>query len=125
MATNRSIPAYAGDPNRASFAIRARRRSIPAYAGDPAAARAAAEPAEVYPRLRGGSNASLPHRYTYIGLSPPTRGIRQSRAASTPISRSIPAYAGDPHLLHLARRATQVYPRLRGGSARTAAYRTP
>ena len=51
-----------------------------------------------------------------LGLSPPTRGIRQTAAAVDDEQRSIPAYAGDPGAAHSPALALGVYPRLRGGS---------
>ena len=91
--------------------------SIPAYAGDPKIAARRALYARVYPRLRGGSARLALGSSCIHGLSPPTRGIPnrvQNRATDR---RSIPAYAGDPAGAGAAARASQVYPRLRGGSA--------
>ena len=55
-----------------------KRGSIPAYAGDPAHMCAKRLILEVYPRLRGGSQEQRDRIGKYVGLSPPTRGIRLS-----------------------------------------------
>ena len=92
------------------------RRSIPAYAGDPQRADWVGLDLGVYPRLRGGSlpvgcRDDLPR-----GLSPPTRGILFHPRISRDYLRSIPAYAGDPFVHALVSPPLSVYPRLRGGS---------
>ena len=93
-------------------------RSIPAYAGDPAVCDAGVKPAAVYPRLRGGSDTFSCRRAAVSGLSPPTRGIRARRTRRRLLTRSIPAYAGDPATNSLIAGLESVYPRLRGGSLR-------
>ena len=50
-------------------------RSIPAYAGDPDVYAVGLGAGEVYPRLRGGSYWVDGGRALHRGLSPPTRGI--------------------------------------------------
>ena len=92
-------------------------RSIPAYAGDPMPTLKPPPKATVYPRLRGGSTLTAYASPPVEGLSPPTRGIRGGCGCGVPKQGSIPAYAGDPHRGHHPRRYTEVYPRLRGGSA--------
>ena len=91
-------------------------RSIPAYAGDPPQHSSAPPIAEVYPRLRGGSESRTLRRLLRRGLSPPTRGIRLTQTSSWARRGSIPAYAGDPSDLMSVCIAEPVYPRLRGGS---------
>ena len=109
-------------PTRGIRGARARRvsenGSIPAYAGDPAGKGNPLARFAVYPRLRGGSCAASMARTGRTGLSPPTRGIRSYMPSMTPVSRSIPAYAGDPFGGRVRRLAEKVYPRLRGGSSR-------
>ena len=92
-------------------------RSIPAYAGDPTKPEEATEWATVYPRLRGGSIRNSRAAVLYVGLSPPTRGIRM-QAQCRPLGYgSIPAYAGDPNDALGDKGVWRVYPRLRGGSS--------
>ncbi len=57
-------------------------RSIPAYAGDPLSFWFWASYRTVYPRLRGGSALLTARRLLVAGLSPPTRGIRRRRASA-------------------------------------------
>ena len=90
--------------------------SIPAYAGDPNRAAALLRPVKVYPRLRGGSKPRIAVQHNRGGLSPPTRGILYPNSVTGGKPRSIPAYAGDPRS-HLGLSIIlPVYPRLRGGS---------
>ena len=56
-------------------------------------------------------------RLTDRGLSPPTRGILIALRSRVSITRSIPAYAGDPGEVQERIEGAGVYPRLRGGSA--------
>ena len=90
--------------------------SIPAYAGDPRVYPNPLTYGEVYPRLRGGSQAVFVFPFPLFGLSPPTRGIPSEPPFVYSYSRSIPAYAGDPYSLTVNGRGIAVYPRLRGGS---------
>ena len=92
-------------------------RSIPAYAGDPIPTQASRTPSTVYPRLRGGSQRGRYGVGSVLGLSPPTRGIRRYAAPRCRRSGSIPAYAGDPSCIGIVIASAEVYPRLRGGSA--------
>ena len=97
--------------------IRAIAGAIPAYAGDPYSPCVGAMPKAGYPRLRGGSPRIPNQGIRQGGLSPPTRGIPPTGCGLAATTRAIPAYAGDP--VHNARhcRASQGYPRLRGGSS--------
>ena len=90
--------------------------SIPAYAGDPVGGGGGAQHPTVYPRLRGGSNPVQLAQHINVGLSPPTRGILIHSKDGATITRSIPAYAGDPPQGWGGRDGFSVYPRLRGGS---------
>ena len=73
-------------------------------------------PAQVYPRLRGGSTKGTGGPANKDGLSPPTRGIHDFALEMLNGVRSIPAYAGDPVRERTANGVVSVYPRLRGGS---------
>ena len=75
-----------------------RHGSIPAHAGEPVDGPKRRPKAGVYPRPRGGTHIPMLRPFTFLGLSPPTRGI------PLPAGRSgrIPA----------------VYPRPRGGTMR-------
>ena len=77
--------------------------------------------AGVYPRLRGGSLLAAGATSIARGLSPPTRGIRVQPCRRDVVSRSIPAYAGDPRRNERPTKPRWVYPRLRGGSGGKAA----
>ena len=74
----------------------ASRGSIPAHAGEPPRYRRTAGGAEVYPRPRGGTSPPLPQRFSFPGLSPPTRGNPPKSRSRIVRSRSIPAHAGEP-----------------------------
>ena len=54
-----------------------------------------------------------------IGLSPPTRGNRQRRLGTSGARGSIPAHAGEPAAIPSGARLARVYPRPRGGTARS------
>ena len=97
-------------------------RSIPAYAGDPRRWMRWRTRHQVYPRLRGGSALAFGANAEIIGLSPPTRGIQSPTPHRRACPRSIPAYAGDPHYGKRRTSLAGVYPRLRGGSARSPLY---
>ena len=91
-------------------------RSIPAYAGEPSRSSSATVSAQVYPRVCGGTDhylATRPHRR---GLSPRMRGNRLGLVKSHNISRSIPAYAGEPSTAPPPGDFPVVYPRVCGGT---------
>ena len=90
--------------------------SIPAHAGEPARPRLARTAATVYPRPRGGTRPTAYEVRRASGLSPPTRGNRDTDAAADSQRRSIPAHAGEPRSRGAFRRPREVYPRPRGGT---------
>jgi len=71
-------------------------RSIPACAGEPATPSAESAPAEVYPRVRGGTINHSSSFTSEYGLSPRARGNLQLANCLRRRSRSIPACAGEP-----------------------------
>ena len=77
-------------------AIYADQRSIPAYAGEPAYDGGGAGRAKVYPRVCGGTDMATATEIWRLGLSPRMRGNLRQRRESREVSRSIPAYAGEP-----------------------------
>ena len=91
--------------------------SIPAYAGEPTARRHSAGQAGVYPRVCGGTRGRAVYRPAAPGLSPRMRGNRVYRPGLSGSARSIPAYAGEPHLLVWHKTFSTVYPRVCGGTA--------
>ena len=91
-------------------------RSIPACAGEPTPARATSAPAEVYPRLCGGTGAAPWLSVCQAGLSPLVRGNLQALDQVAGPLRSIPACAGEPAGAIGAVVDGQVYPRLCGGT---------
>ena len=72
----------------------------------------------VYPRPRGGTGFPALFPVPALGLSPPTRGNRTYQSYQHPITRSIPAHAGEPCLCALTFAIRAVYPRPRGGTER-------
>ena len=92
-------------------------RSIPAYAGEPRGAFPVCGHRGVYPRVCGGTRdvRDVPARHG--GLSPRMRGNLPRAAWDALVAGSIPAYAGEPcHHVGCARR-DEVYPRVCGGTA--------
>ena len=108
-------PPTRGNPIQASRSPRAR-RSIPAHAGEPERARYQALALGVYPRPRGGTRPAHRHRRRSGGLSPPTRGNRVSSYGVGVLAGSIPAHAGEPTVGFPPAWTTGVYPRPRGGT---------
>ena len=70
----------------------------------------------VYPRIRGGTGRGTLTASCWGGLSPHTRGNRSPCSIANRLHGSIPAYAGEPHLMQLAAYRVGVYPRIRGGT---------
>ena len=73
-----------------------RQRSIPACAGEPPPPPFRRPPAEVYPRVCGGTPVRIRHRLPAPGLSPRVRGNRLPSPSWSSTVRSIPACAGEP-----------------------------
>ena len=93
-------------------------RSIPACAGEPPPAWSGSGRGTVYPRVCGGTTASLLRVKTRLGLSPRVRGNRSGSPGVAVVVRSIPACAGEPLPVHELRRDARVYPRVCGGTRR-------
>ena len=93
------------------------RGSIPACAGEPRSAPFAILSEAVYPRVCGGTVLSRRICRSVRGLSPRVRGNRQGGVALWQAIRSIPACAGEPWLLISSAYPLPVYPRVCGGTA--------
>ena len=91
-------------------------RSIPAHAGEPAPPPSFGLLDAVYPRPRGGTTRIDSGSPSAKGLSPPTRGNRQSPPCARETRRSIPAHAGEPAEALAVAYDRKVYPRPRGGT---------
>ena len=87
-------------PTRGNPGLRERRGlvdgSIPAHAGEPDRAEATPPTPRVYPRPRGGTAGVLADVPRVRGLSPPTRGNRCPKRIVNSGTGSIPAHAGEP-----------------------------
>ena len=70
--------------------------SIPAWAGEPPSEPTAKPPAQVYPRVGGGTGWLPPMESNERGLSPRGRGNRTRHDSTAAQTRSIPAWAGEP-----------------------------
>ncbi len=90
--------------------------SIPACAGEPESGDQGRYAEEVYPRVCGGTRERRSGPLCRGGLSPRVRGNRHSSGMRWPVSRSIPACAGEPRGGRAVRRDDQVYPRVCGGT---------
>ena len=95
---------------------RRRSRSIPAHAGEPPTWGDDKGRSAVYPRPRGGTQASVSTAPSGMGLSPPTRGNPQANPVATALRGSIPAHAGEPAAHNQILGCDRVYPRPRGGT---------
>ena len=95
-------------------------RSIPACAGEPSARARAISASWVYPRLCGGTSTAPDVPATAPGLSPPVRGNRQHQRVRRVSGGSIPACAGEPETGGPLAFLPEVYPRLCGGTVRSA-----
>ena len=90
--------------------------SIPAYAGEPCPCRPVWFAARVYPRVCGGTLATVLLKNAIRGLSPRMRGNRDCGLSKSGDAGSIPAYAGEPGRSRGTRRRSRVYPRVCGGT---------
>ena len=93
-------------------------RSIPACAGEPVSPSLAMRPAQVYPRVCGGTISGGKIPVIGEGLSPRVRGNRRRRGNRRPAQGSIPACAGEPYAPHPVGCDCGVYPRVCGGTLR-------
>ena len=71
-------------------------RSIPACAGEPNLHNSSLQPAQVYPRVCGGTLRIPICQFDWTGLSPRVRGNQADDIDLAVYSRSIPACAGEP-----------------------------
>ena len=93
-----------------------RTRSIPAYAGEPRRIRIRPAVRKVYPRVCGGTKNRGVLHHTISGLSPRMRGNQRAAKVIEWMTRSIPAYAGEPCRAACRAGIGQVYPRVCGGT---------
>ena len=91
-------------------------RSIPAWAGEPAPQSKSQRQSKVYPRVGGGARFIVPLGPPKSGLSPRGRGSHRIRSQNRLDKRSIPAWAGEPRRLAARRAIYAVYPRVGGGA---------
>ena len=96
-------------------------RSIPAWAGEPGFQLPVAQRLTVYPRVGGGTGQYTVKPGEDTGLSPRGRGNRPRKRPPGRVSRSIPAWAGEPSPQSLRACAKPVYPRVGGGTVGRAA----
>ena len=96
------------------------KRSIPAPAGEPQHRKREAPLDRVYPRACGGTVRDADPRASGLGLSPRLRGNRVVAAWAQPLSRSIPAPAGEPPYPGARCCSCAVYPRACGGTMKEA-----
>ena len=73
-------------------------------------------PAEVYPRVCGGTSRNSRTSASKSGLSPRVRGNLEGRLGLGRRHRAIPACAGEPIRCGMRCRWTRVYPRVCGGT---------
>ena len=89
-------------------------RSIPAWAGKPQRGAAHRRELRVYPRVGGETMTSAANSTARPGLSPRGRGNLSTVAQRLNDIRSIPAWAGKPQLSQIALPRQRVYPRVGG-----------
>ena len=92
-------------------------RSIPAWAGEPAIRSNKPHLSPVYPRVGGGTSGSSNPRHPVDGLSPRGRGNPSDAHRPAAGGRSIPAWAGEPQVAVHSAIQSAVYPRVGGGTA--------
>ena len=92
------------------------RGSIPAHAGEPERALAVNVPVAVYPRACGGTPPRFRGSSPQRGLSPRMRGNRITSKSGAVVYGSIPAHAGEPEQEGPQERDGRVYPRACGGT---------
>ncbi len=93
---------------------------IPACAGEPLSGAANARAARAYPRMRGGTIASKSGNWSAVGLSPHARGNLALMTSPTFLRGPIPACAGEPNSNSTRFFPRGAYPRMRGGTVRSA-----
>ena len=95
------------------------RRSIPAWAGETDPTPHIIPFGAVYPRVGGGNMNSRSSVICSSGLSPRGRGKHTSPPSASPLSRSIPAWAGETYPAQPFAPTPTVYPRVGGGNSRS------
>ena len=90
--------------------------SIPAYAGEPYRDYIGTPIGKVYPRVCGGTEFIQIGTDYNKGLSPRMRGNPLPNRKNRAVSRSIPAYAGEPLSQPVFYLDIKVYPRVCGGT---------
>ena len=94
--------------------------SIPACAGEPTPGTVSVLHAGVYPRVCGGTECVVTAKPFRYGLSPRVRGNHLQAESQGRAPWSIPACAGEPRLSYFDSSISGVYPRVCGGTPRTA-----
>ncbi len=89
-------------------------RSIPAWAGEPLSPACEVPEEAVYPRVGGGTSIGRSKTLSLSGLSPRGRGNLPDAVVSTTFDGSIPAWAGEPCRVRDRPLFSQVYPRVGG-----------
>ena len=92
-------------------------RSIPAWAGKPPKYATMPWCQEVYPRVGGETNNIFTKLVPSKGLSPRGRGNQTQTLIMPAATRSIPAWAGKPQVVHDMLSCLRVYPRVGGETA--------
>ena len=108
-------PRVRGNPSAAHISA-AGRRSIPACAGEPNRAYIQHSIQKVYPRVCGGTIPWPAGKYESHGLSPRVRGNQRTAPVTSDRNRSIPACAGEPAATRSVAARSGVYPRVCGGT---------
>ena len=119
LGAGRSIPACAGEPAAECCGIQPR-RVYPRVCGGTAAGQIITKCPGVYPRVCGGTVGQTIRSAVGVGLSPRVRGNRRADDQVGGRRGSIPACAGEPTRLPRVLHASEVYPRVCGGTARAA-----
>ena len=90
--------------------------SIPAWAGQPTLVSSPVSLYWVYPRVGGATSTSERTASPRTGLSPRGRGNLHPSPCKNGWTRSIPAWAGQPHWKSNPACAASVYPRVGGAT---------
>ena len=108
-------PRGRGNPIRRTFSTISA-RSIPAWAGQPAGAAGFHSLYRVYPRVGGATPVNTSQTVDVTGLSPRGRGNLPGPCGKRRLSRSIPAWAGQPLIPPAQQLVDGVYPRVGGAT---------
>ena len=117
LASSGLSPRVRGNRGRTSTGL-AGERSIPACAGEPSRTTRPDAPAEVYPRVCGGTDRRFVRVKRPLGLSPRVRGNPIDLGVRLRPDGSIPACAGEPGLTLGGGNLRGVYPRVCGGTVK-------